>query len=201
MQLYADQNIQVCNLTTPAQYFHLLRRQALAAYRKPLVLMTPKSLLRHPQAVSSLADLSHATFTPVIGDDTVAPGKAAKVLLCSGKIYYQILQRCREIDAKDIAVIRVEQFYPFPEDALKAALAPYRNAEKFVWVQEEPENMGGWQFMRPRLARVTGSHPGYVGRPAAASPATGFPGLYRQQQRMISDEAVGPLAEGKDMIG
>jgi 2-oxoglutarate dehydrogenase E1 component len=201
LTLCAEDNLQVCNLTTPAQYFHLLRRQALAAYRKPLVLMTPKSLLRHPQAVSSLNDLSQGVFAPVIGDDSVAPGKAAKVLLCSGKIYYQILQRCREIDRKDIAILRMEQFYPFPEDALQAVLEPYRNAETIVWVQEEPENMGGWQFIRPRLARIIGRGPAYVGRPAAASPATGFPELFRQQQRVISDQAVGPLAEGKDMIG
>jgi 2-oxoglutarate dehydrogenase E1 component len=201
LTLCAEDNMQVCNLTTPAQYFHLLRRQALAAYRKPLVLMTPKSLLRHPLAVSDLADLSQSGFAPVIGDDAVAPGKAAKVLLCSGKLYYQLLERRREIDAKNMAVIRVEQFYPFPEDALKAVLEPYLNAESFVWVQEEPENMGAWQFMRPRLARVAGNEPGYVARPAAASPATGFPELYRQQQRIISDVAVGPLAEGKDMVG
>jgi 2-oxoglutarate dehydrogenase E1 component len=201
LTLCAEDNLQVCNLTTPAQYFHLLRRQALAPYRKPLVLMTPKSLLRHPQAVSTIRDLSQAAFAPVIGDDSVAPGKAAKVLLCSGKIYYQILQRCREIDCKDIAIIRVEQFYPFPEDALQTALAPYLNAEAIIWVQEEPENMGGWQFMRPRLASIIGRHPAYVGRPAAASPATGFPAIFRQQQQVISDQAVGPLAEGKGMIG
>jgi 2-oxoglutarate dehydrogenase E1 component len=201
LTLCAEDNLQVCNLTTPAQYFHLLRRQALAPYRKPLVLMTPKSLLRHPQAVSTIRDLSQAAFAPVIGDDSVAPGKAAKVLLCSGKIYYQILQRCREIDCKDIAIIRVEQFYPFPEDALQTALAPYLNAEAIIWVQEEPENMGGWQFMRPRLASIIGRHPAYVGRPAAASPATGFPAIFRQQQQVISDHAVGPLAEGKGMIG
>jgi 2-oxoglutarate dehydrogenase E1 component len=201
LTLCAEDNLQVCNLTTPAQYFHLLRRQALAPYRKPLVLMTPKSLLRHPQAVSPLADLVNGAFAPVIGDDSVAPGKAAKVLLCSGKIYYQILQRCREIDAKDTAVVRVEQFYPFPEDALKIVLAPHLKAETWVWVQEEPENMGAWQFMRSRLAGIIGSEPAYVGRPAAASPATGFPEIYRQQQRAISDQAVGPLAEGKDMIG
>jgi 2-oxoglutarate dehydrogenase E1 component len=199
--LCAEDNLQVCNPTTPSQYFHLLRRQAMAAYRKPLVLMAPKSLLRHPQAVSSLADLSRAAFAPVIGDDSVAPGKAAKVLLCCGKIYYQMLQRCREIDRKDTAIIRVEQIYPFPQDALQAVLGPYLNAESFVWVQEEPENMGAWWFMRPRLETIIGRSPAYVGRPAAASPATGFPALFREQQRTLSDQAVGPPAEGKDMIG
>jgi 2-oxoglutarate dehydrogenase E1 component len=200
LTLCAEDNLQVCNLTTPAQYFHLLRRQAMAPYRKPLVLMTPKSLLRHPQAVSSLADLSRPAFAPVFGDDAAAAGKVVKVLLCSGKIYYQLLERRREIDRRGIAIIRVEQFYPFPYAALQAVLAPYADAE-WVWVQEEPENMGAWQFMRPRLARIGGRDPAYVGRPAAASPATGFPEIYRQQQRLISDEAVGPLADGKDMVG
>jgi 2-oxoglutarate dehydrogenase E1 component len=200
LALCAEDNLQVCNLTTPAQYFHLLRRQAMAPYRKPLVLMTPKSLLRLPQAVSSLADLSRAAFAPVIGDDAAAAGKVVKVLLCSGKVYYQLLERRREIDRRDIAIIRVEQFYPFPEAALQAALAPYSDAE-WVWVQEEPENMGAWQFMRPRIARISGKDPAFVGRPAAASPATGFPEIYRQQQRLISDEAVGPLADGKHMVG
>jgi 2-oxoglutarate dehydrogenase E1 component len=172
----------------------------MASFRKPLVLMTPKSLLRHPQAVSSLADLSRAAFEPVIGDDAAAPGKTSKVLLCSGKIYYQLLERRREIDRRDIAIIRVEQLYPFPDAALQAVLASYSNAE-FVWAQEEPENMGAWQFMRPHLARISGRDPAYVGRPPAASPATGFPEIYRQQQRLISDEAVGALADGKDMVG
>ncbi len=199
--LCAEDNLQVCNLTTPAQYFHLLRRQALAAYRKPLVLMTPKSLLRHPQAVSSLADLSTGDFAPAITDESIAPGKAVKVLMCSGKIYYQLLQRCRDIGRKDIAIVRVEQFYPFPREALKKILEPFQNAEAFVWVQEEPINMGAWQFMRPRLERIIGKAVKYVGRPEAASPATGFPMLFKQQQAAISDQAVGPLAEGKDMGG
>ncbi len=201
LSLCAQDNLLVCNLTTPAQYFHLLRRQALAAYRKPLVLMTPKSLLRHPQAVSALDDLSSGGFEPVIGDESVPPGKAGRVLMCSGKVYYQLLQRYRDVGGKDIAVIRVEQFYPFPEDALKNILESYKNAVSFVWVQEEPENMGAWTFMRPRLEAIIGKAPMYVGRPAAASPATGFPMLFKHQQAAISDLAVAPLADGKDMGG
>jgi 2-oxoglutarate dehydrogenase E1 component len=198
LQLCAEDNLQVCNLSTPAQYFHLLRRQARAAYRKPLVLMTPKSLLRHPQAVSALADLSSGTFQPVIGDDSVAPRKAAKVLLCSGKIYYQLAQRRREIECQDIAIVRVEQFYPFPEEALQSILKTYEKAEALAWVQEEPENMGAWRFMRPLLEKHTGKTPHYVGRPAAASPATGFPMLFKQEQEAISDQAVGPLRQAGD---
>jgi 2-oxoglutarate dehydrogenase E1 component len=193
--------LQVCNPTTPAQYFHLLRRQARASFRKPLVLLTPKSLLRHPQAVSSLSDLSSSTFMPVIGDDSVSPGKVVKVLLCSGKIYYQLLQRCRDIDCKDIAIVRLEQIYPFPEDDLRSLLGTFDKAEDFLWVQEEPENMGAWQFIRPRLETLLGKSPAYIGRAAAASPATGFPMIYKQQQAAITDKAVGPQVNGKDMGG
>lgn len=191
LQLCANENIQVCNLTTPAQYFHLLRRQAKAKYRKPLVLMTPKSLLRHPKAVSTLTDLGQGVFLPVM-DDPAAPRLAGKVLICSGKIYYQLLQRCREIDTRHIALVRLEQFYPFPEQELRSVLQTYPDAEAWVWVQEEPENMGGWQFVQNRLQAIIGKAPIYVGRPAAASPASGFPNIYRQQQAAISDQAVGP---------
>jgi 2-oxoglutarate dehydrogenase E1 component len=195
LQLCADDNIQVCNLTTPAQYFHLLRRQAKAQYRKPLVVMTPKSLLRHPKAVSSLTDLSDGSFHPVL-DDPSAPHKATKVLICSGKIYYQLLHRCHETECKHIALIRLEQFYPFPEKEIQIALQTYPDAESWVWVQEEPENMGGWQFVRTRLHAVIDQAPAYVGRPAAASPASGFPNIYRQKQSAISDQAVGPIDNG-----
>ncbi len=195
LQLCAEDNMQVCNLTTPAQYFHLLRRQANASYRKPLVLMTPKSLLRHPLAVSTLAELTDGTYKPVL-DDPAAPREATKILICSGKIYYQLLLRCQEIHCKHIAVIRLEQFYPFPQDALQAILQSYPKAQSWAWVQEEPENMGAWQFLRPRLEALIDQTPAYIGRPAAASPATGFPNIYKQQQSNISDLAVGPLANG-----
>ncbi len=200
LQLCAGDNMLVCNLTTPAQYFHLLRRQVLADYRKPLVLMTPKSLLRHPQAVSALSDFSDAVFKPVI-DDPAEPQSATKVLLCSGKIYYQLVQRCVEANCKDIAIIRLEQLHPFPADALKAVLDTYSKAQSWIWVQEEPENMGAWQFVRHRLEDLVGGPLVYVGRKAAASPATGFPNIYKQQQNAISDEAVGPLGGGKDIGG
>lgn len=193
LQLCAEENVQVCNLTTPAQYFHLLRRQALVSFRKPLVLMTPKSLLRHPQALSALTDLSNGVFAPVLGSDTGSPHKVAKVLLCSGKIYYQLWQRCQDIGCHDIAIIRMEQLYPFPKDALQSILAPYNNAKELLWVQEEPENMGAWQYMRLQLEELMGSKPRYVGRPAAASPATGFSLIHAQQQTALSDQAVGPL--------
>ena len=200
LQLCADDNLQVCDLTTPAQYFHLLRRQVHAAYRKPLVLMTPKSLLRHPQAVSTLADLSGGRFQAVL-DDPVRPEKASKVIFCSGKIFYQLLQRREELETSKIAIIRLEQYYPFPEAQLKAVLANYPSAESWTWVQEAPENMGGWQFVRSRLEAVVGHSLTYVGRKASSSPATGFPNLYKKQQAALSDEAVGPYDAGAKSAG
>jgi len=193
--LCAEENMIVCDPSTPAQYFHLLRRQIKAPYRKPLIVMTPKSLLRHPRAVSTLDDLTGGGFTPVL-DDPARPLEARKVLVCSGKIYYQLLQRREELETADVALVRVEQFYPFPEEQLKTVLSGYARAESWAWVQEAPENMGGWPFMRPRLEALIGQAPLYVGRKAAASPATGFPNLYKAEQAAISDQAVGPLKSG-----
>jgi 2-oxoglutarate dehydrogenase E1 component len=191
LQLCAEDNIQVCDLTTPAQYFHLLRRQARASYRKPLILMTPKSLLRHPRAVSRLSDLTEGSFQAVL-DDPAGPQNAQKILICSGKIFYQLMQRREDLETRDIAIIRLEQYYPFPEEQLKRVLARYPKAETCMWVQEAPENMGGWQFVRPCLEALTGKPVSYVGRKPAASPATGFPALYKVEQGSISDQAVGP---------
>jgi len=193
LQLCAEDNIQVCNLSTPAQYFHLLRRQVKAGYRKPLILMTPKSLLRHPMAVSGVADLTRGTFQPVI-DDGKAGKSVKKVICCSGKIYYQLFQRRQELKNRQIALIRIEQLYPFPESEIKQLAAKYEKAERWQWVQEEPENMGPWQFIKPRLEALVGKPLSYVGRKPAASPATGFPRIYKQQQEGISDEAIGILA-------
>jgi 2-oxoglutarate dehydrogenase E1 component len=195
LQLCAGDNIQVCDLSTPAQYFHLLRRQAKSTFRKPLVLMTPKSLLRHPLAVSTLAELSRGTFQPVL-DDPKPPAQTRKVLLCSGKIYYQLLQRRTELNDRKIAIVRLEQFYPFPAEALQSVLQNYAQSEEWVWVQEAPQNMGAWDFVRPRIETLIDGRLDYIGRPAAASPATGFPNVYKQQQNAISDQAVGPLADG-----
>jgi 2-oxoglutarate dehydrogenase E1 component len=196
LQLCAQNNMQVCNLSTPAQYFHLLRHQAKQTFRKPLILMAPKSLLRHPLAVSKREELTSGHFQPVLIDD--APlNKVKKVLVCSGKIYYELAQRRRELEALDTAIVRVEQFYPFPREALQAALAPFEKAKQWFWVQEGPRNMEAWHFMQPRLHELTGKAFAYIGREASPSPATGFPVLYRQQQAAIIDEAVGALA-GKD---
>ncbi|MBW1607010.1 MAG: 2-oxoglutarate dehydrogenase E1 component, partial [Deltaproteobacteria bacterium] len=191
LQLCAGNNIQVCNLTTPAQYFHLIRRQAKSNFRKPLILMAPKSLLRHPQAVSNLKDMTSGSFREVV-DDPDRLKSVRRILFCSGKIFYELLQRRRKIKNSDAAIVRLEQFYPFPETQLKAAVQKYKQARKYVWVQEEPENMGAWFFVRPRLEKLTGKSFEYVGRKAASSPATGFPNIYRKEQAAIIDNALGP---------
>ena len=200
LQLCADDNLQVANLTTPAQYFHLLRRQIKAPFRKPLILMTPKSLLRHPMAVSSLADLTRGGFTPVI-DDPKAAASAKKVIFCSGKIYYQLIARQQQISAADTAIVRVEQLYPFPEQMLKKLVGRYKKATSWLWVQEEPENMGAWQFIRSRLGALVKKHLVYVGREASASPATGFPKIYKVQQDGIVDRAVGSHDQAVSVSG
>ncbi len=200
LQLCANDNMQVANPTTPAQYFHLLRRQIKAPYRKPLILMTPKSLLRHPMAVSALKDLTHGAFAPII-DDVEARASAKKVIFCSGKIYYQLIVRQQQIHAADTAIVRMEMLHPFPEKALKAVIGRYKKATTWTWVQEEPENMGAWQFVRPRLAALLKKPLDYVGRNAAASPATGFPKIYKMEQDGIIDRAIGPHNQAGGMAG
>ena len=199
LQLCAERNMRVCNLTTPANYFHALRRQLKANYRKPLVLMTPKSLLRHKLAVSSLAEFGPGSaFKYVIPEiDAIAPEEEVKrVVLCSGKVYYDLLQERRDKGVQDVAIIRVEQLHPFPKQGLVQALAPYKNAE-VVWCQEEPENMGAWTYIDRRLEKVLkgldikAKRPEYVGRDEAASPATGLAKVHQQQQEALVRAALG----------
>lgn len=190
LQLCAEDNIQVCNLTTPAQYFHRLRRQVKSDLRKPLIIMAPKSLLRHPLAVSDLADLVSGSFQEVL-DDPDKLNAPDRILFCSGKIYYELLQMRRKMKNFDTAVVRLEQFYPFPETQLKAVIQKYNGARQYFWVQEEPENMGGWFFVRPLIEKLTGKTIKFIGRKASASPATGFPNIYRREQAAIIEDAVG----------
>ncbi|MFA9435076.1 MAG: 2-oxoglutarate dehydrogenase E1 component [Deltaproteobacteria bacterium] len=190
LQLCAEENIQVCNPTTPAQYFHLLRRQVKRDFRKPLVVMTPKSLLRHPLAVSRLSDMTSDSFLEVL-DDEGNKKTSRRILFCSGKIYYELFKRRQDLKATDIGIIRLEQFYPFPEQQLEKVIAQYNRANEWCWVQEEPENMGGWNFVRSRIASLVQKHIKYIGREAAASPATGFHNIYKSQQEAILEEAVG----------
>ena len=198
LQLCAERNMRVCNLTTPANYFHALRRQLKANYRKPLVLMTPKSLLRHKLAGSSLADFGPGSaFRYVIPEvDAIGPEEEVRrVVLCTGKVYYDLLAERRERGIRDIALIRVEQLHPFPAISLSRALAPYRNAE-VVWCQEEPENMGAWTYMDRRIEKVLAGldlrakRPLYVGREEAASPATGLAKVHQQQQETLVRQAL-----------
>jgi 2-oxoglutarate dehydrogenase E1 component len=188
LQACAEDNIQVCYPTTPAQYFHVLRRQLKRDFRKPLVLMTPKSLLRHKRAVSPVEELTEGHFREVIDDTKVDPGRVRRVLLCSGKVYYDLLERRLKAEAEDVAIVRVEQFYPFPEELLRKELARYRRAKEWAWVQEESQNMGGWTFMEPRL-RALGYAVEYVGRDASASPATGSLRTHRREQEELVEAA------------
>ena len=190
LQLCAENNMTVGNLTTPANYFHALRRQLKRNFRRPLVLMTPKSLLRHKLAVSPLADFAEGSrFLTVIEetDTLVAPAKIKRVVLCTGKVYYDLLAERRALGINDVAIVRLEQLYPFPIVSLPKALAPYVNAE-VVWCQEEPENMGAWTFVDRRIEKVLAGidvlakRPVYVGRVEAASPATGLAKVHAAEQ-------------------
>ncbi len=191
LQLCAGENMQVCNLTTPAQYFHMLRRQVKAAYRKPLVIMTPKSLLRHPLAVSSLDQLAEGRFRGVMEDPEADAGSSA-VVFCSGKIFYDLLQRRRDLKRSEVAVLRLEQLYPFPQSQLRMVIKRFKQLQRFFWVQEEPENMGAWHFIRTKLETAIGKPLTYIGRKESATPATGFPHIYRREQAEIIDRAIGP---------
>jgi 2-oxoglutarate dehydrogenase E1 component len=196
LQLCAVDNLQVCHPTTPAQYFHLLRRQVKRPFRKPLVVMTPKSLLRHPLAVSTLSDMAAGSFQEVL-DDAAEIRKPKRVLLCSGKIYYALLQWRQNVKRDDVVIVRLEQLYPFPGEPLEAIARRYRSVRQWYWVQEEPENMGAWQFVRYRAEKLLGRALAYIGRPEAASPATGFPVIFKQQQAAIIEQAVGTEQNGQ----
>ena len=202
LQLYADGNIQVVNCSTPASYFHVLRRQLRRSFRKPLIVMSPKSLLRHKRCVSPLEEMSGGTrFHRVIGeaDPAIAPPRARRVVFCSGKVYYDLLAAREERGIDDVALLRLEQIAPFPSRSLMVEIAKYGEAE-VVWCQEEPENMGAWTFVAPRIEQVLTEfdgatrRPRYVGRAAAASPATGFLVLHQREQRALIDDALGAEA-------
>jgi 2-oxoglutarate dehydrogenase E1 component len=188
LQLCADNNIEVTYPSTPAQLFHLLRRQVKEPFRKPLVIFTPKSLLRHPRCTSRLADFSSGTFREII-PDSGNPAKVTAVLLCSGKLYYELLDRKERDQRHDVALVRIEQFYPFRSELLVEAMTDYRQPEHIVWVQEEPANMGAWSFLRTRIGEVLGRELRYVGRPEAPAPATGSHRLHKEEQEKIIDKA------------
>ncbi len=194
LQACADNNLRVVNITNPANFFHALRRQIHGKDRKPLVVMSPKSLLRHKLAVSNLSEFSDLQFRPVIGE-TAEIKDARKVVICSGKVYYDLLEAREAAKIADVALIRLEQFYPFPKEELKSELKKYKNSE-VIWCQEEPRNMGAWKFVEELIEEVLVdlkqkiSRPKYVGRIACASPATGYGSYHAKEQKKLIDEAL-----------
>ena len=203
LQLCANDNIQVCNITTPANYFHVLRRQMLRPFRKPLVIMTPKSLLRHPMAKSEREEfLGEHHFMRIKSDPSMAPDSAAdkkikRLVLCSGKVAYDLIEARDEAKLKDVSIVRIEQLYPFPGDPLAVRLKRMTNLEEVVWCQEEPKNNGSWFFVNERIedaladAGHKGMRPIYAGRDAAASPATGLAKRHAEQQEALIAAALG----------
>jgi len=193
LALAADDNIQVIYPTTPAQFFHALRRQVLRRWRKPMVVLTPKSLLRHPNAGSEIELFTDGRFEKVIRDSApeAAGQEIKRVLLCTGKIYYELHQRRTKLQRNDIAIVRLEQLYPLPNAELQQALAVYREGTLVVWVQEEPENMGAWRYLRIQfLERLLERLPFRgVYRPAAASPATGSYSSHKKEQETLLNQA------------
>ncbi|HEO9720093.1 TPA: 2-oxoglutarate dehydrogenase E1 component [Morganella morganii subsp. morganii] len=193
LQLCAEQNMQVCVPSTPAQVYHMLRRQALRGMRRPLIVMSPKSLLRHPLAVSSLEELAEGRFEAVIGEaDDLNPADVKRVVLCSGKVYYDLLEQRRKNNQTDVAIIRIEQLYPFPHEDIHAILAPFSHVKDFVWCQEEPLNQGAWYCCQHnfRDAVSAGAALRYAGRPASASPAVGYTSVHQQQQQELVNDAL-----------
>ena len=192
LQSCAEDNMQVCNLTTPAQYFHVLRRQMKRAFRKPLIIMSPKSLLRADFAVSHVDDFTVGAFEEVLETPaTAGADTATKVILCSGKVYYDLLAKRNADKIADTALVRLEQLYPLHVDKLKGILAAYRNVKKWVWCQEEPKNMGAWSYISSRLVEVlpVPQPVYYVGRKASASPAVGSLARHKIEQKEIVEKA------------
>jgi 2-oxoglutarate dehydrogenase E1 component len=197
LQLCADHNMQVVQPTTPAQIFHLLRRQMIRLFRKPLIVATPKSLLRHKEAVSDLSELAKGSFQPVIGetDETIDAKKVKRVVVCSGRVYYDLLAHRRESKSNDVAIVRIEQLYPFAHKQFEAEIKKYDNATEVVWVQDEPQNQGPWFYIEHHLKEgmKEGQKLAYSGRPASASPAVGYYAKHYEQQKALVEGAFGRL--------
>lgn len=193
LQLCADQNMQVCVPSTPAQVYHMLRRQALRDMRRPLIVMSPKSLLRHPLAVSSMDELANGSFQPVIGEiDEINPKDVKRVVMCSGKVYYDLLEQRRKKEQKDVAIVRIEQLYPFPREDIQKVLAQYAHVKDFVWCQEEPLNQGAWYCSQHNFheAIPAGATLRYAGRAASSSPAVGYTSVHQEQQAALVNDAL-----------
>ncbi len=197
MQLAADTNMQIVQPTSASQIFHLLRRQMVRPLRKPLVIFTPKSLLRNKDATSPLSDFTKGSFQTVIGEQNgdIDAAKVKRVIACSGKVYYDLVKKREEKKAHDVAILRVEQLYPFPHKVFASELKKYPNATEIVWCQDEPQNQGAWFFIQHQIHEnmLDGQKLGYAGRPASASPAVGYAHLHQDQQKALLDQAYGKL--------
>lgn len=194
LQLCAEDNMVVCNPTSPAQYYHLLRRQALKDARRPLIIFTPKSLLRHPLAVSNTEDLASGEFLKFVEDEKQAdPSSINRLVLCSGKVYYDLFAKREELGLDQVAIERIEQYYPFPDGDVRSTLEKYSHVKDVVWCQEEPRNMGAWNFVWPRIMKEceAGQQLRYAGRDASASPAAGSSQLHQKEQDLLLAEALG----------
>ncbi len=204
LQLGADNNIQVVQPTNSAQIFHLLRRQMIRPFRKPLIIMTPKSLLRNKNATSSLQDLASGGFQTVIGETNpdIDAAKVRRVLVCSGKVYYDLIHARAEQERDDVAILRIEQLYPFAHKAFATELQKYSNAKELVWVQDEPQNQGPWFYVQHHLFEnmTEGQRLGYAGRMASASPAVGYLAKHQEQQRMLLEQAFAPKLKSFSLI-
>jgi len=197
MQLAADNNIQIVQPTTASQIFHVLRRQQVRMFRKPLVIMTPKSLLRNKDATSALSEFTRGEFRTVIPElnAEIDASKVKRVIACSGKVYYDLVKKREEKKAGDVAIVRVEQLYPFPHKAFAAELRKYPNVSEIVWCQDEPQNQGAWFFVQHYVHEnmTEGQKLGYAGRPASASPAVGYAHLHQEQLKALLEQAFGKL--------
>ncbi len=193
LQLCAEQNMQVVVPSTPAQVYHMLRRQVVRPMRRPLIVMSPKSLLRHPQCVSTIEELADGTFLPAIPEvDDLPAANVKRIVFCSGKVYYDLLNQRRNNEQDDVAIIRIEQLYPFPMDDVRAAIAAYPSVTDFVWCQEEPQNQGAWYSSQHNFwaAIPQGATLNYAGRPASASPAVGYMSVHLKQQKALVEDAL-----------
>jgi 2-oxoglutarate dehydrogenase E1 component len=197
MQLAADNNMQIVQPTTASQIFHVLRRQMVRMFRKPLVLFTPKSLLRAKDATSPLSEFTKGEFKTVIPETSneISADKVKRIVVCSGKVYYDLVKARAEKKSNDVAIIRVEQLYPFPHKAFAAEIKKYPHATELVWCQDEPQNQGAWFFVQHYIHEnmVEGQKLGYAGRPASASPAVGYSHLHQEQQKSLLDQAFSKL--------
>jgi 2-oxoglutarate dehydrogenase E1 component len=182
LQLCAEENMQIVNCTTPANFFHVLRRQMKRDFRKPLLIFTPKSLLRHPRCISSMEYLVIGGFKEIIDDVSADVKQISRVIFCSGKIYYELLERKEKDKTNHITIIRIEQLYPFPEKQFQQVISKYKNASDWIWVQEEPENMGAWSYL---LRTVKGISLKLISRPEGASPATGSHHAHEREQATL----------------